>query len=459
MLSLPALDLHMHGTSFVGIRGFLLDPESPTRVKFLRDGAVLLHGDRIYDAGEFERLRALPEAAGVVWRYGTGCVIIPGLTDLHAHIPQYPAVGRMEDGLLPWLEKHIFPLERNFSPAEARKVAPLFFRDLAAAGTTRAVLFSSLHEESTDACFAAARDSGLRVIIGKVMMDRGSYGSLPPEKILKTSLDETRRLIRRWHGAENGRLAYAVSPRFAVTCTREMMVAAGRLAQETGVFIQTHLSENLSEIRRVRELFPEETTYTGVYASCGLLGPRSIFAHCIHLTDDEWRMLADTGSRIAHCPTSNLFLRSGLFAAERACLEGISFGVGSDVAAGPELNLWAVLRSAIETQTARSLLLPPDAFQGPRLSLAEWFYVATLGAAHALHDENETGSLTPGKAADLVVIDLAALIPGGRTPHFDVDLRAEDVLSLLIHRGGPHATLETRVAGRIVYTRPEPPLL
>ena len=439
---------------FTGLRGFLLEAGSPTRLRAVRDGAVILHRGRIHDAGEYERLRQLPEAKALQWAFGTGCVIVPGLIDLHAHIPQYPAVGRMEDGLLPWLERHIFPLERNFTPAEARRTAPRFFHDLAAAGTTQAVLYSSLHEESTEVCFEAARDSGLRAIIGKVMMDRGSYGSLPPGKILKTSMDETTRLIRRWHGVENGRLEYAVSPRFAVTCSREMMTAAGKLADEHGTWIQTHLSENLLEIKTVRELFPEEPAYTSVYASCGLTGPRSIFGHCLHLSDDELRLLADSGSLIAHCPTSNLFLRSGLFPLDRIDKAGIGFGIGSDVAAGPELNLWAVLRSALETQTARHLLLPPGECPPPP-SPARWFYQATLGAARILRRESETGSLTPGKSADIVVIDLGALLPGGRTPNLDCDLSGADILSLLIHRCGPQATLETRVAGRVVYSKPQ----
>lgn len=438
----------------LALRGFLLDSPDGKSLRGIRDGAILLEDGRILDAGEYTRLKNLPEARGLPWLFGAGCALIPGLIDLHAHLPQYPAVARRESALLPWLERHIFPLERQFNAATARRVAPAFFTELARNGTTLAVLYAAIYEDSCHECFLAAEKSGLRAILGKVMMDRGSYGSLEPEKIPAVSLAETRRLIQRWHGTANGRLEYAVSPRFAVTCSGELLRDAARLANETGTYIQTHLSENHDEIARVRELFPEQPSYTAVYADCGLTGPRSIFGHCLHLAPDEISLLRDSGSIIAHCPTSNLFLRSGILPWGPLRDAGIPMGLGSDVAAGPELNLWQVMRSALESQTARSF------FQDtPVPSPTELFSLATTAAARALGKENELGSLDPGKSADLVVLDLASIIPGGRRPNFDADYSAEELLSLLIYRGGPHATLATYVEGRRVYSAPEASLL
>lgn len=437
-----------------GLRGFVLDAPDEKNLRAFRDGAVIVEDGQILDAGEFSRLKHLPEAQGLAWMFGSGCVIVPGLIDLHAHLPQYPAVARRESALLPWLERHIFPLERQFNAAVARQLAPHFFTELVRNGTTQAVLYAAIYEDSCDECFRAAEAAGVRAIIGKVMMDRGSYGSLAPEKILATSVAESRRLLNKWHGAAQGRLEYAVSPRFAVTCTDELLRAAGHLARETGAFVQTHLAENHEEIARVRELFPQHSSYTAVYADCGLTGPRSIFGHCLHLSSDELGLLRDSGSVVAHCPTSNLFLRSGILPWNELRAAGIPMGVGSDVAAGPELNLWQVLRSALEAQIARSFYQ-----EGDLPTPVELFSLVTSAAARALGKSSEIGSIEPGKAADLVVIDLGEIVPGGRRANFEADYSGEDLLSMLIYRGGPQATLATYVRGKRLYAAPQPALL
>ena len=437
-----------------GLRGFLLDAPSPGKLRFVRDGALLLRQDRIYDAGDFERLRHLPEAKDLVWEFGPGSLILPGLIDLHGHLPQYPAVARQEASLLPWLERHIFPLERSYNAATARRTAPDFFSELARHGITQSVLYAAVYGDSCDAAFEAATASGLRIILGKVMMDVDSYGHLPAEKILSVSLDESHRLIRKWHGLDGGRIEYAVTPRFAVTCSREMLAAAASLAKETGVYIQTHLAENTGEIALVAKLFPEAPDYTGVYEAAGILGPRTILAHCLHLSEREIRTIADSGSTVAHCPTSNLFLRSGILPWERLHRAGVRIGVGHDVAGGPEMNTWRVLRAALESQVARSFFQP-----GPVPSLADLFYYATLGGAEALGKAEQQGSLDVGKSADIVVIDLASLLPGPRQRHTEADLSAEDLACLLIHRGGPENTVATLVRGHTVFLAPPPPLL
>jgi guanine deaminase len=432
----------------IALRGFVLDTPSPKTARGFRDGAVLILNGKIAAVGHHEEIRQLPEARDAKWSGGPDRAIVPGLIDLHAHIPQYPVVGRIEESLLPWLQRYIFPREREFRAETARTFAPYFFSELARNGTTLAVLYAAIFEDSCHECFAAAEASGMRAIIGKVMMDRGSYGGMEDTRIPAVSLEQTRRLIERWHGTDDDRLGYAVSPRFAITCTAELMKAAGELAREHGTWIQTHLSENHREIQTVRELFPDSPDYTSVYDECGLTGPRSIFGHCVHLSERETAILRDSGSLIAHCPTSNLFLRSGIMSWNKITDAGIPFGLGSDVAGGPELSLWRVMRSALESQIARS-------FHGESRipSSAEIFYQTTLGAAKALQMDSRIGSLEPGKDADLLVVDLAHIIPSAGGPLLDEDTAPEDLLSLLIHRGGPEATVSTMVRGRETYSR------
>jgi guanine deaminase len=232
------------------------------------------------------------------------------------------------------------------------------------------------------------------------------------------------------------------------------MLSAGQMAREHGAWIQTHLSENVNEVELVRSLFPEADSYTGVYKDCGLLGPQTLLAHCIHLSAKEISEIAETGSIIAHCPTSNLFLGSGIFRMDDCLSAGAKIVLGSDVAGGPELNLWQVMRSALESQTARSFYTDCGV-PSPETLL----YFATQGAASAMGMGADLGSLDPGKLADLAVFDLGKIIPGGRKPNFEADFSGEEILTLLLYRGGPVATLETMVNGKSVYTAPVAGLL
>ncbi len=445
----------MLGKTTKGLRGFLIDAPEPGRLRAVRDGAMLIEDGVILAAGPWEELRRLPEAAGLTWLHSPEAVILPGLIDVHAHLPQYPVVARVESGLLPWLERHVFPVEKEFNAATARRLAPAFFEALARNGTTCAMLYTTIYEESCDEAFAAADRSGLRAILGKVMMDDGSYGGLKPEKILPLSLEQSERLCRKWHGHDGGRLEYAFSPRFAVTCTEELMRAAGALAREHGAYLQTHLSENHDEIETVRRKFPRHASYTAVYEACGLLGPRSVFGHCIHLAPEEVGLLAGSRSVVAHCPTSNLFLNSGIMPLDRWLEAGLRIGLASDVAGGPELNLWQVMRSTIESQKARSFYEP-----GVRVpTAAEVFYLATAGGAAALGKEALIGTLEPGREADVVVVDLAAVLPVDGRGNAHADLTPEEIITLLVYRGGPAAVIETFVRGTSVYRAPAPGLL
>lgn len=441
--------------SIKGLRGYLIDAPERGTIRGVRDGAVLIEDGRIAAVGPWDEVRRTPEAATVRWAHGPEAVIIPGLIDIHAHLPQFPAVARVEDGLLPWLKRHVFPLERQFNAATAREEAPLFFEALARHGTTTAMLYATIYEESCDVAFEAAAASGMRVILGKVMMDDGSYGGLPVEQILPLSLAQSERLCRRWHGHDDGRLEYAFSPRFAVTCTEEMMRGAGELAREYGAYIQTHLSENAGEIAAVTERFPADPHYTGVYERCGLLGERSVFGHCIHLANEEIDRLVATKSVVAHCPTSNFFLNSGIMPLGRMLDAGVRVGLGSDVAGGPELNLWQVMRSSIEGQKARGFF--EDGTRVP--SEADLFFLATQGGAEALGKGSLIGSIEIGKDADLVALDLSQALPYGRRGNLHADLSAEEIVTLLVYRGSAATVAETFVRGRSVWRAPDSLLL
>jgi guanine deaminase len=278
-------------------------------------------------------------------------LVMPGLVDLHAHLPQLPnaGVGAGLD-LLTWLERYIFPLERNFDVPTAELIAPAAFRAFARAGTTTVVAYGALWAESLDACFRAAEAHGIRAVIGKVMMDRLSYDTdRDPTEVLELSLRQSVELCRTWHGRDDGRLMYAFTPRFAVSCSAEMLSASARAADEAGAYWQTHLSEDRGEIAEVRRLFPDAVDYTDVYDRAGGLGPRAILAHAIHLSDREVGRLAESGAVIVHCPSSNLFLASGAMPLTRYLAGGIRIGLGSDVAAGPDAPLFSVMRAGAYT--------------------------------------------------------------------------------------------------------------
>jgi guanine deaminase len=433
-----------------GIRGFVIDaPEFGTLRGWARGGVIIENG-RITAVGDYDDLRRIQKPAPVRWIDRGAVAIFPGLIDCHTHLPQYSAVARGESELLPWLRQHIFPIEREFTGPKAREEAPLFFQELARHGTTTAMVYAAIYEDSCDVGFEAAKESGLRVILGKMMMDIGSYGQLQPKKVVSVSLMESERLCRKWHGAEEGRLEYAFSPRFAVTCTEKLMRGAAEMAARFDAYLQTHLSENREEIEKVRHLYMGAHDYTHVYEKCGLLTPKTVLGHCIHLNSREIAAIAAAQAAVAHCPSSNLFLGSGLMKLDQLMKAGIAVGLGSDVAAGPELNMWQVMRAAIDVQKARSAYEPNLRALRP----SEAFYLATQGGACALGKSNMIGTLDIGKEADLLIVDLNAVAPYPTGNQALDRLSTEDVLALCVYRGNAQANLETYVRGRCVYQAP-----
>ena len=369
-------------------------------------------------------------------------VVLPGMVDLHAHLPQFPNAGLGAGmDLLAWLERYIFPLERGFDVATAERVAPAAWRAFAAAGTTTALVYGAVYEASLDATFRAAEEHGIRAIVGKVMMDRGTYDStIDPTTILDRSLAESARLIERWHGADGGRLRYAVTPRFAVSCTADMLRESASLAASTGAYWQTHVSEDAGEIAEVARLFPEAIDYVDVYDRAGGLGPRTILAHAVHLSDRELGRLVETGTRVAHCPISNLFLASGVMPLGRYLDAGLSVGLGSDVAGGPDLSIFSVMRVGFYAQNARRVA---GLDTSTALTPLDWLRLGTLDGARALGLGETVGSLEVGKEADLIAVDPSYLapIPGVW------DEEPDDLASRLIFRAHPDMVRAAWVRG------------
>ena len=436
------------GTNPFGIRGLLIDAPEFGTLRARPNGALVIENGKISEVGDYDELRRFRPNL-IQWFDRRGSAIYPGLIDCHTHLAEYSAVARGESELLPWLRQHVFPVEREFTGPKARAEAPLFFHQLARNGTTTVMAYAAIYEDSCEIGFEAAKESGIRAILGQTMMDLGSYGQLQPKKVPSISLLERERLCRKWHRAENGRLEYAFSPRLAVTCSEKMMRGAAELAARLGAYLQTHLAENREELEKVRHLHMSARDYTHVYEKCGILTGHTVLGHCIHLNPREIAAIAAAQSSVAHCPSSNLFLGSGLIKLDQLLKAGINVGLGSDVAGGPELNMWQVMRAAIEVQKARSSYEPNLRPLRP----GEAFFLATHGGARALGKANVIGTLEAGKEADLTIVDLKALLPYQRANALD-ELVPEDVVALCIYRGGPRANLETYVRGRCIYQMP-----
>ena len=338
-----------------------------------------------------------PEAPGDDWLKldRSGQLLMPGFIDTHVHSPQLDVIASWGTELLDWLERYTFPAEaRHADPAFAQAAAALFLDALLAHGSTSAVVFPTVHLASTEALFEAARERGMRLVTGKVLMDRHAPEALRDD-VVQAERD-CRALIARWHGV--GRLAYAVTPRFAVTSSPAQLAMAGRLlADHPGVYLQTHVAENRAEVAWIAELFPEARSYLDVYAGHGLLTERSVLAHGIWLDDADRRLLHHTGAQIAFCPSSNLFLGSGLFGWRQAAEQGVNVSLASDVGGGTSLAMLRNLADGYKLQ----------AMAGQRLSAWALLHAATRGAAQALQLGHEIGSFEPGLMADACLWDWA----------------------------------------------------
>jgi guanine deaminase len=396
---------------------------------YLEDGAVSIEDGMVVAVGNF----AETEVAGAQVIDHRPHLIMPGFIDLHLHYVQSQMMAAYAGSLLEWLNTYTFIEEQKFSQqGHADAVAVDFYDALIRHGTTTAVAYCSSHPRSVDAFFAEAQRRNMLMVGGKVMMDRNA-----PEGLCDTAqsgYDDSKALIARWHG--RGRGLYAISPRFAITSTPEQMEASRALvAEHPQCYVQTHLSENAAEITYSMELYPDSPDYTGIYEDYGLLGPKTLLGHCIHLNHREVGVLAETGSVAVFCPTSNLFLGSGLFDRERLLNNGVRIGVATDIGGGTSVSMLRTLDEGYKVLQLR----------GQRLNPFASFHMATRGNAEALGLEDTIGSIAPGRAADLIVLDAAATpIMGMRKAN--VETLAEE-LFLLQTLGDDRAVAEVYVAG------------
>lgn len=370
-----------------GIRGSIVSLRDAGTPVYYEDGGVVW--DRTGTIVACDTWEVVQQRWGTLsyddWR---GHLVTPGFVDCHVHLPQLDCRNKTGYRLLDWLDKYIFPAEAMFAdPALARTTARRFFAELLRHGTTTAMIHSTIHEVATHIAFEEAERSGIRAIIGKVMMDQHCPTAL--QERTSDSLRTTESLIARWHGKAE-RLYYAVTPRFALTCSRALLEGAGKLAAQARCYFQTHIAETQEEVRRAHQMHHIQD-YVGLWGDCQCLGPQSMFAHAIYVSDGEWKQLSQTQSAVAHCPSSNIFLQSGRMPYEKIAEFAIRCGLGSDVGAGPEFSLWDVIRCGMTMHTEQTF------------SALEGLYRATLGGAAALGMAERIGSFAVGKQADIAV--------------------------------------------------------
>ena len=414
---------------------FLTDPAKAFVTE--ADGAVVCRNGVIEAVGPAGPLLASVPPARVTDH--TGCLIAPGFIDTHVHYVQTGIVASHGKQLLDWLERYAFPAEIAFrDPVHAAAMASAFCDELLRNGTTTALVFCAVYPQSVDALFAEAERRGMRIAAGKVLMDRNA-----PEALRDTAqrgYDESKALIARWHG--RGRSRYAITPRFAGTSTPAQLDAAGTLWREhPDVLVHTHIAENRREIEWTAQLFPQRKNYLDIYDHHGLIGRRAVLAHGIYLGEEELCRCHESGSALAHCPTSNLFLGSGLFRVGdvKDPRRPVQVGLGTDIGGGTSFSLLATMAAAYEVAQ----------LNGRTLSAVEAFFLATLGGARALALDDRIGAIAPGREADLVVLDPAA------TPLLKLrNARAEsieDQLFALLMLGDDRAVRATYLAGTLAY--------
>jgi guanine deaminase len=411
--------------------------------EYIDDGILLVENGKVRKLGDATTL--LPTlSSGIELMDYRGRLIVPGFVDTHIHFAQTDIIASHGEQVLEWLERYTFPAERRFAdPAHAAEVAEFSIDQMLRNGTTTSMVFATVHKGSADAIFRAAESRGMSMIAGKVMMDRNCPDGLCDTA--ESSYEDSKELIGRWHNKPGTRSRYAVTPRFAPTSTERQLELAGKLLDEhPGVYLQSHLAENKHECQWVRELFPWSKSYLDVYDHFGLLRPRSVYAHCIHLDAADRKLMAEKGAAMSFCPTSNLFLGSGLFDADEARKHGVRVGLGTDVGGGTSFSILRTLHEAYKVLHLNGQTM--DALQG--------FYSATLGGARAIDLDNEIGNFETGKFADFVVLDLAA------TPLIERRLaRAESLaekLFVTMMMGDEHMVAATYVAGKCQFSKHKP---
>ncbi len=371
---------------------------------FDEDGLLVVDAaGKVCAAGDFASLRG--QYSHLPTQHFKGRIIAPGFVDMHVHYPQIDVIGSPADGLLPWLENCTFPEEKRYAaPEYAAQSATFFIAELLRNGVTAALTFATSHVASVNAMFQAADTAGLRIITGKCLQDRNCPDGVRDET--EQSLIDTESLIQRWHGkGSRSQLGYAITPRFAPTCSDAQMRGMGELAAKySDVWIQSHVSENEAEIAWVRELYPQDASYLSVYDRFGLLQKKSVYAHCIHFNDADRALMRERGAAAAVCPTSNLFLGSGNFDFAEAQSQDMVLGLASDVGGGTSFSPFKTMLAAhyVSRSSSRSAGL---AKQAVTLSPQKLWWLHTAGAAQAMGLQGVVGNLQPGCDADFVILN------------------------------------------------------
>jgi guanine deaminase len=427
---------HLYRSS---ILHFLSDPDinGDDAYEFFEDGALIVVDGKVVDCGAANTLMTAHQDAEIIDYQGK--LIIPGMIDTHIHFPQCEVIASYGEQLLDWLNNFTFPAERQFEDKDyASHIANFFLDELLKCGTTTAMVFGTVHKQSVDAFFEASQKRNTRMICGKVMMDRNA-----PEFLVDTpecAYTDSKELIERWH--EKGRQLYAVTPRFAITSTNEQLDKAGQLLKQyPSVYLQTHISENKDEVAFVESLFPAAHDYLDVYDHFGLLGRRSVFAHGIHLQPREHKRLRETGASVSFCPTSNLFLGSGLLDVATLEKEQVAYSIATDVGGGTSFSMLQTLNEAYKVCQ----------LQGQKLSPLKSLYLATLGNAKTLELDDKIGSFKRGNEADFAVLDFNSTplmtLKQSRCKTLDEKLFAMIIL------GDDRAIAATYVAGKCAHSK------
>jgi guanine deaminase len=409
-------------------------------VRYIPDGLLVLQQGKVLAFGAYDELQA--DYGAIEVTTDPGKLIVPGFIDLHVHYPQTEMIAAYGAQLLEWLEQYTFPTEAKFKDTDyARKIASFFLDELLRNGTTTALVLPTIFPQSVQVLFEEAQRRNMRIIAGQVLMSRNAPDFLLNDA--ETAYGQTKEQIQAWHN--KGRSLYAITPRFAITSTPEELTLAGKLKQEfPDVYVHTHLSENKKELEFTAELFPDSKDYLNVYEQFGLVGDRSVFAHCIHLDDSAFQRLSEAGAAIAFCPTSNLFLGSGLFKLGQAKSNQypVKVGLATDVGGGTSFSQLQTMSDAYKVAQ----------LQGESLSVFKAFYLATLGAAKALSLEDKLGSFDVGKEADFIVLDLQAtplMALRNPVPHAEsLAELAEKAFAMMI-LGDDRSIAATYVAGNL----------
>ena len=402
------------------------------------DGLLIIQDGKVLAAGDYAQLKnTLPQDTAV--KDYRGKIIMPGFIDTHVHYPQTDMIASPAAGLLPWLETYTFPTERKFADTNhANEVASFFLDELLRCGTTTAMVYCTVHAESVEAFFTASETRNLRMVAGKVLMDRNCPEFLRDSA--ESGARDSETLIKKWH--KRGRQLYAITPRFAPTSTDAQMQLTGELARAyPDTYLQTHVAENTDEVAWVKSLFPKARSYMDVYDHYGMLRPRAMFGHCIWLDDVDRRRMAESQSAVAICPTSNLFLGSGLFDFERADAQQVSLSLASDVGGGTSFSMLQTMNEAYKVARLGGTFLPA----------LRMFYLATLGGARAMHLEGTIGNFVSGAEADFIVLDPHATpLLARRTARTD---SLEELLFAIALLGDDRTVAATYAAGELVHSR------